>query len=80
MKASETFGALIRALGIYLLCGAISDGVMIVLKCLNVPTGSSYPIAADWVGGIERLCVGLILLAGADLIVRLIYRQNSVTE
>lgn len=80
MKASELFGALIRVMGIYFLLESLGNVLMIVLKSLKISTGSPYPIATDWVGFGERFCFALVLLLGAELIVKMVYRRTSAVR
>jgi hypothetical protein len=80
VTASMVFGALVRALGVYFVCNAGGDVLQIVLKNLKVPTGSLYPVATDWIGLGWYSTMAVILLAGANFIVRLVYRQDFTAK
>jgi len=80
LKPSEVFGALLRILGIYFLCGATFDILILILKYMGVPTGSPYPLSADWIGGAWRLVVGLIILISATYIVKFFYKAETSLE
>jgi hypothetical protein len=73
MKATDLFGVVVRAAGGWYLLLAIGDLYYIFVKTFHLPTSSTLSITTDYVSGTYKLVLGLILLLGANWIVRLAY-------
>ena len=80
MKPKQFFGAILRAMGVWCLGGAVFDGFNVAMKLDGVPTGSQYTWQYSLMYGAANALVGLIMLLGADGIVRFAYRGNHDDE
>jgi len=76
MRPRDLFGVALRVLGVYFVSDAGYRGVYLLLK-LQVRYGNDVPVTADKFLVAFYLLAALMLLAGADGIVRLCYGPDS---
>jgi len=73
MQARDLFGVALRVLGVWFLIQAGSYAVFTVLKLAGGLTTSSVPISEDKIFCGLYLLLALVLLAGTEKIVNLLY-------
>lgn len=77
MKPRDLFGVLVRFAGLGFIIFAMFDFYYVVVKSLGLSTASRVPIGEDIRGTMFYLVLGLILLLGAKLVVRLVYGPDA---
>jgi hypothetical protein len=77
MTAKDLLGVLIRAAGLGLIgCGLIDLGHL-VTRGLGLSGTAQYPAAVLATAMAVWFILGLVIIAAADLVVRLVYRRSS---
>ena len=76
MKPRDAFGVIVRAAGLGFLIAAVMDLGHLAIEYFGLPTHSSYQPALVLTAAGFWIVLGLALLAGAPLIVRLVYGQD----
>jgi hypothetical protein len=80
MRPKQFFGVVLRAMGVWCLGGAVIEAMSMVFKLDGVPTGSQYTWQYSLMYCAGNALVGLVMLLGADGIVRFAYRENHEDE
>ena len=77
MKPRDAFGVIVRAAGFGFVLAGLIDLGHVAVEWLGFPVHSNYPAALALTAAGFWLVLGLAVLAGASLIVRLIYGQDN---
>jgi hypothetical protein len=77
MKPRDAFGVIVRAAGLGFFIAGVLDLGHLAIEYLGLPIHSGYQPALVLTAAGFWIVLGLALLAGAPLIVRLIYGQND---
>jgi hypothetical protein len=80
MKSRQFFGVVLRAMGVWWLGDAVVGVFNVAMKLDGVPSGSQLTWQNSFMFAAAQTLVGLIMLLGADGIVRFAYRGNHDDE
>jgi hypothetical protein len=77
MTARELLGVFVRLAGLISILMSLFDLYWVVVKTLGIDTSSPVTVAAGLRGLVLYLALGLILIVGANPIVRLAYWSEA---
>jgi hypothetical protein len=80
MKPKQFFGVILRAMGVWCICGTVIGAFEVAFKLDGVQTGSQYTWQYSLLYCAANALIGLVMFLGADGIVKFAYRENTDDE
>ena len=80
MRPRQLFGVLVRLVGVWCLSSAIIEAIQVIAKLDNLPMGSNYTWQFTLITGAGNLLAALILVGGADTVVKIAYPAPDEDE
>ena len=77
MNVRDAFGLAVRIGGAWQILRGLDDIYYLVAKIFNLPTGSTLSIQVDFDACLFNCLLGLLILFGANWIVRLAYGRTA---
>jgi hypothetical protein len=80
MRPRQLFGVLVRLVGVWCLSSAIVEAIEVIAKLDGMPTGSNHTWQFSLIAAGGNLLAALILIGGADTVVKIAYPAPDEDE